>query len=389
MNHDDALPNALFQSSTHTTESAAIEMQRASNSAIERTNLSALAPVKRFEANQSVAKEAEKPTAPIVDNFLPVPNRWLLFGSLGLVGSLGLGFIFLTALPHRTVIEAKARVQPTTEPQLLHSGSGGTVKSIFVQNYDSLAPKQVVASFDNRALSSEFNTLQTNIAQIRQQLNQVNEEISTLQQRQAAGNWLAFEVPQGQFEFSRRLLLDHQIELQQQLTEQQNQLAIVQQQIDDTKVYAPVAGTLYDLEIKNVGQAIEANQPIAKIVPADTTLHIKAVVSEAEASNIEVGFPTQINLNSCAYSNFGIVEGEVKAVEALTPQSAENVIGEDPTVSTTNQHIVTIEASTDISETGTQPCKLLPGAEGNVSIIAKQERFLNFFLKKLRLSRNV
>lgn len=389
MKHDDAFSNALFESSTHTTESAAIEIQKANNSAIERTNLSALAPVKRFEANQSIVKEAEKPTVPIVDDFLPVPNRWLIFGSLGLVGGLGLGFIFLTALPHRTVIKAKAKVQPTTEPQLLQSGSGGTVKSIFVQNYDSLTPKQVVVSFDNQALSAEFNTIQTNIAQSSQQLNNVNEEIAILQQRQASGNWLAFKTPQGQFEFSKRLLLEYQDELQQQLIEQQKQLASVQQQIDDTKVYTPVAGTLYDLEIKNVGQAIEANQPIAKIVPADTTLHIKAVVSEAEARNIEVGFPTQINLNSCEYSNFGILEGEVKAVEALTPQSAESFISEAPSVGNTNQHIVTIETNTDTRETGTQPCKLLPGAEGNVSIIAKQERFLNFFLRKLRLSRDV
>ncbi|MEM9806736.1 MAG: HlyD family efflux transporter periplasmic adaptor subunit [Cyanobacteria bacterium P01_D01_bin.56] len=389
MKHDDAFSNALFESSTHTTESAAIEIQKANNSAIERTNLSALAPVKRFEANQSIVKEAEKPTVPIVDDFLPVPNRWLIFGSLGLVGGLGLGFIFLTALPHRTVIKAKAKVQPTTEPQLLQSGSGGTVKSIFVQNYDSLTPKQVVVSFDNQALSAEFNTIQTNIAQSSQQLNNVNEEIAILQQRQASGNWLAFKTPQGQFEFSKRLLLEYQDELQQQLTEQQKQLASVQQKIDNTKVYAPVAGTLYDLEIKNVGQAIEANQPIAKIVPADTTLHIKAVVSEVEARNIEVGFPTQINLNSCEYSNFGILEGEVKAVEALTPQSAESFISEAPSVGNTNQHIVTIETNTDTRETGTQPCKLLPGAEGNVSIIAKQERFLNFFLRKLRLSRDV
>ena len=388
MKHDDAFSNSLFDPSTQMTDSTAIGSSRANDLAIERNGSSALAPVQRFETKQAVAKETEKPTAPIVDKFLPVPNRWLIFGSLGLAGVLGLGSVVLTALPHRAVIKAKAQVQPSTEPQLLQSASEGTVKSIFVQNYDLLAPNQVIASFENSALSTELRSVQANITQTEQQLSTVNEEIAALQQRQSSGRWLSFKTTPGQFEYSERLLLEHQSELQQQLTEQQNQLANVRQKIDNMTVQAPIAGTLYDLQVKNVGQTVEANTPIAKIIPADTTLQVKALVSEAEANNIEVGFPTQINLASCTY-NFGILEGKVKSIEKVTPQSAESFVAVDDPAVDTNQHLVTVETIANPGETGALPCKLLPGAEGEINIIAKQERFLNFFLRKLRFSTNV
>ncbi|MEO0867296.1 MAG: HlyD family efflux transporter periplasmic adaptor subunit, partial [Cyanobacteria bacterium J06642_11] len=227
----------------------------------------------------------------------------------------------------------------------------------------------------------------SSINQTKQQIVNLDEEILVLQQRQTDGNWLGLEVSQNQFEYSRSLLIEHQSELQQELAEQQLLLKNVQQRIDAMTIQSPIAGTLYDLEIRNVGQTIQANEPIAKVIPADTPLQIKALVSEAEANSIRVGLPTQIHLDSCTYSNFGILEGEVKSVESVTPQTAETFVTVD--TANTNQHIVTVEATTDPTETNAQTCKLLPGTKGQINIIAKQERVLTFFLRKLRFSNNV
>ncbi|MEM6255105.1 MAG: HlyD family efflux transporter periplasmic adaptor subunit [Cyanobacteria bacterium P01_D01_bin.156] len=388
MKHDDALSNSLFDSLNQGTESEALESDKAHKLAIDRANVvSALAPVKRFEPRQSVSENSENATVPIVDSFLPAPNRWLIIGGLGLAGVLGLSAIFLTSLPHRTIVKAKVKVEPVAEPRVLQSGAGGTVASIRVQNYDSLKPNQVIASFENPDLYSQLSELQARISQTQQQLKQLNDELIAIEERQASGRWLAFKVPQGQFEYSKRLLLDNQNELQQRLTVQQQQLANVQEQIDNTTIYTPLAGTVYDLEIKNVGQTVAAGEPIAKIISKDIPLEIKALVSDSDVNIIKVGSPTQINLASCAYSNFGILEGEVADIQALTPELAEGFTAEDGLSPNFDQHMVTIVAKPDNSRQ--QTCKVLPGVNGEVNIIARQERFLNFVLRKLRFSSNV
>lgn len=392
MKHDDTLSDPLFDSFGQLTEPTPTDTDVSDNVAIERANsssLSVLAPTQRFESKPSVAGDTEQVTAPMVDNFLPAPSRLLVMGSLGLVGVLGVGSIVLTSLPHRTVVKSKVQVQPTVEPQLLQAKTGGTVKSIYVKNFESLQPDQVIASFDNVPLYTELNNVQAKITQTKQQLNHLNTEITALQQRQASGEWLGLKPTRSQFEYSRKLLLEHQDELNVELNQQQQQLARVQQQIDNMTVRAPVAGTLYELDVRSVGQSVEANQTIAKIIPDDTTLEIKAVVAEDDAQDIRVGLPVRLNLSSCTSANFGVLKGQVKSVERATPDLVDSFITTDSLSSSANEHIVTLEAKSGTPEGGPATCKLLPGMEGEVTIIAKQERFLSFFLRKLRLSSDV
>lgn len=391
MKHDDTLSDPLFDSFGQPSESVLIDDD--ASVAIERANssssLSVLAPTQRYESKAPVAEETEQVTAPMVDNFLPAPSRWLAFGGLGIVGVLGVGSIVLTSLPHRTVVNARAMVQPTVEPQLVQAKTGGTVKSVFVKNYESLQPDQMIASFDNVPLYTELNNIQAKVNQTKQQLNHLNEEITALQQRQASGEWLGLKPTQSQFEYSRKLLLEHENELNAELAQQQQQQARVQQQIDSMIVRTPVAGTLYELEVKNVGQSIEANQTIAKIIPDDTMLEITALVSDADVSNVRVGLPVRLNLASCTSANFGILNGQVKSVERATPDVAGSFITTDSFSANANEHIVTVEAKTGTDNGGPATCKLLPGMEGDISIIAKQERFLSFFLRKLGVSSDV
>ena len=110
MKYDDASSNSMFDLPLEAIKSAAIQPVSDVDFAIERTDRSVdvsdlalkrseslvgtLAATQNYQSRQtSSSEEFQSLTPPVVTNFLPSPNRLLVFGSLGLVGALSLGAV--------------------------------------------------------------------------------------------------------------------------------------------------------------------------------------------------------------------------------------------------------------------------------------------------------
>lgn len=385
MNHDDVSMKSMFDSADQGAQSAAIKASTNVSLSTKRSNGVAisLAATQEFEAKQALADESPTLNAPVVDNFLPSPNRLLVFGSLGLVGALGLGVLASSLITHRTTITTQAVIQPANEPGVVQTSGGGTVEKLFVQNYDSVKPDQVIASLENSSLRTEIFNIEAQVSQLEEQINQVNGEIIALEGRQAtqsrdrqtqliAGDTQALA-------YSRGLLLSHRSDLSAQLNYQRNRLNQAEKKLDNLVVRAPSAGIIYSLGLNALGQSVQAEEVVAKINPEGTTLEIKASVSDVKGENIEVGYPTHIQLDNCETSAFRTLKGEVSSVEPAA----------EPMSSTDNGYTVTVAANPQTFKSDSNTCELLPGTEGEVTIITKQEKLLDFFLRKLRLQSNV
>ena len=368
MNHNDVSKSSTRDLSGQITHPSG---NRTGQLSIQQTKTAHLAVKQDFEARQVSVKDAQALSSPILDSFLPTTNRLLILGSLGLVGVLGLGVVALTVLPYRTTIQAIATVEPVDETKSIQSDIGGTVENIFVQNYEIVENDQVIASFDNPSLNKEIRNIRSQIDQLQNQIFQVENELITLRQRQ--GN----PIPDKQFQYSERLLVDHLRDLNTQLSQRRATFDKVQQQIDRMIVRAPVAGTLYGLELNTLGQPIEANETIAKLLPKDAALEIQALVPHENVNDVEVGDSARMRFNG--YNSLGYVglKGNVSSVE-----SAELVPGKE-------KYKVTVDAIPEEEQPEASQCQLLPGMEGEITVIAKQEKLLNFFLRKLRLKANV
>ena len=319
--------------------------------------------------------------------FLPVPNRVLVFGSLGLIGTLCLGTVASTFLTYRTTVKAQAIVQPVGEVQTIQANGNGNVERIFVKNYDTIKSNQQLVSLDNSSLRTEVFKIETQIAQLQKQIDQVNNELSILEQRkaaQASNRQGQLSVGEAQaFQYSKDLLLAHQSDLNVQLNYQQNLLRQAEKKIDNLTVLSTAEGTLYGLTLNTLGQSVKSNDVIAKVLPEGTALEIKASTADINTKDVEIGFPVRINLANCKSFRLRPLKGHISSVKPAAPPTSSVLLN-----TAENSYTVTVEADEQELQTNSNTCRLLPGTEGEITIILKQEKLSDFFLRKLRLRTN-
>lgn len=387
MNHDDASIDSVFDVPRQATKSTAIEPGHNFDLTVEHPqSLSlSLAATQEFDPTQATLDDGQTLRSPVVDNFLPSPNRFLIFGGLGLVSALGIGAMVSSFLTYRTIVTAQATVEPIGDIQTIQASGGGTAEKILVKNYDTITPGQIIASLDNSSLRTEIFNIQAQVTQLQEQIAQVNSEIIALEQRQAGQSrrrQTTFSTGESQaFYYSQGLLLSHRSELNTQLNYQQNRLSQAEKKIENLTISAPSGGMLYDLTLNTLGQSVQPNDAIAKIIPENATLTVTASTNNANAPSIKPGTPAQIKLSNCKPVRFSPLLGQVSSIE--------------PTVSGSNlgtveskSYKITLEPDPEALQSASSNCQLFPGIEGEVKIIAKQEKLLDFFLRKLRLKKN-
>ena len=403
MKYDDASSNSMFDLPLEAIKSAAIQPVTDVDLAIKRTDRSVdvsdlalkrseslvgtLAATQNYQSRQtSSSEEFQSLTPPVVTNFLPSPNRLLVFGSLGLVGALSLGAVASTLVTPRTTVSAQAAIEPAGEIQTIRTSTGGSVETIFVQNYETLESNQTIASLDSTSLLTEISNIQASIAQTQEQIARIGNELTSLQQRrasQAKSRQYPFTASETKlFEYSKGLLQDYQRELNIQLNQQRDQLAQVERGIDTLTVRTSTAGTLYGLTLDYSGQTVSSNEVIAKVLPDGMALEIKAVVPDSKIKHVEVGHFTHIDLSNCG-SNSDPLQGQVTSIQPVAQTPSFSTAGD----AIAQSYMVTVEANSQDADSNT--CKLLPGTKGDLTIIARQEKLSDLLLRKLRLKTNV
>ena len=379
MPHSDAFSNPIYDAPNHPLETTAT-----GPSTLEQTSLSISAPAapQSSQATSSQSRPSQALPIPELDKVLPFPSRGVTLSSFLLAAVLGTGALALTMLPYTTTVKAEAVVAPAGAVQPIRAGVEGTVETLVVQNYETLSKGQVLTSLESLPLRAEMANIEAQIVQLQTQMTEVDSQITALEQRQVTNP--AGTQPQ-LLEYPKKVLLDHQGELKTSLEQRRKQLAQVQQNIEKLVVYAPAAGTLYDLKLNAPGQDVSADATIAKIIPTGVPLQIKAVIPDSEIKKVEVGHPTYMALSNCAPVSFGPMRGNVSSIE-----STESGTGSGTNfVSTRDSYVVTVAAQTQALQAGPRTCNLLPGMKGKLTIITRQERLLNLFLRKLRLQAGI
>ena len=392
MNHDDAIPDSRLDLPMQPAKLTTTELVTDIELAIEQVKSpsGALAPTEPL--SQQPPKQQTLPTSPVVDSFLPSPNRLLIFGGLGLVSLLGISAIASNFIPHTTSVKVQALIEPVGETQPVQSGSGGVVETISVQEHQPIQAGEVITSFKNPELQAEIFQAERKIAGVEEQINQTDGQIAALERRRSAeSTWLQQLTTEGlsaqdnriQFENSKTQLLAHRSKLDDQLEQEQQQLKQLQQQQDNLTIRSPKEGTIYNLTVTQPRQTVGPDVTIAEIIPNEVDLEIKALVADTAIETIEVGHPTQMRLSECPAFQFGSLHGQIRSIAPVQPAPDDSSALAAP-----QQHTVTVNNNMSPLQAGSRTCELLPGMQGELTIIVKQEKLLNFLLRKLRLQTN-
>jgi multidrug efflux pump subunit AcrA (membrane-fusion protein) len=186
----------------------------------------------------------------------------------------------------------------------------------------------------------------------------------------------------------REKLLQQRVEMANQITTNDREIAQIAIELKATPILAPIAGTIQELNLRNQSQVVRPGDRVAQIVPQDARLEIKAIVTPADIDNVRVGQTVQMRVSACPYTDRGILGGKVTHVAADTKAIEKNGGNNAPQqaqIAANGIYEVTIEPDTLTLGNGATKCQIRSGMEGRVDIISKEETVMQFLLRKARL----
>jgi multidrug efflux pump subunit AcrA (membrane-fusion protein) len=176
--------------------------------------------------------------------------------------------------------------------------------------------------------------------------------------------------------------IQKRIELDRELTENKRELRQTEIALRQTHITATVGGIITKLSLRNSGQVVKLGDEIAQIVPSGNALAIDTNISPAEIGKLKRGQRVEMQVSACPYPEYGTLTGTVDRISADTIQSP-SAIETKPTISA---YKVTIKPKSLELVRGQKKCQIRLGMEGKTEIIAGEETFLQFLLRKAGLS---
>jgi HlyD family type I secretion membrane fusion protein len=292
---------------------------------------------------------------------------------------------------NRSVISAKAELtlsqrkfqdlQLTTQSELRETEAALELAKKDLVRFQSLANTGAIAEGQIDTKIAALKTATAKWERAKANINPSGAEVAIATERiakeQAMGSSSLASINK-----EREALIQQRIEIQKQLQRDRRELQQVQQNLSQTQITAPTAGTVLKLNLRNSNQTVRSGEEIAQIVPSNTKLVIKAMVAAQDISKVEIGQKAQMRVSACPYPDFGTLKGQVKAIapDAIATSTNSNQLD------TSNRfYEVTVQPERLTLGEGDRQCQIQFGMEGRIDIISKEETALQFILRKARL----
>jgi multidrug efflux pump subunit AcrA (membrane-fusion protein) len=168
------------------------------------------------------------------DEFLPPVGRWIIFGGIFIVASVGLAVPLGSVAKYKETVKAQASLRPAGELRIVQAATEGQILNIAVEENQTVKKGELIATIDDSHLQTKKSQLQNNIQQARQQLAQINAQISALNsQIQAESNHSDRAVASAKAELERRLRAyrDQQIVTAAEVGEAEANVRVAQQEL--------------------------------------------------------------------------------------------------------------------------------------------------------------
>jgi HlyD family type I secretion membrane fusion protein len=138
-----------------------------------------------------------------------------------------------------------------------------------------------------------------------------------------------------------------------------------------SEVLAPTSGIVNKLFVTTIGGVVKSGDPLAQIVPIDTSIAVEARLAPTDRAEVWPGLPAVVKISAYDYSVFGGLKGKVVDI---SPDVLQDEKGQP-------YFRVRLEASS--SNFGPDR-PVVPGMIADVDIIAGQQSVMSSLLRPLR-----
>lgn len=220
------------------------------------------------------------------------------------------------------------------------------------------ASKHEFFSQDNQVieLENEKNIQQSKIQELNAQLEQVRKEYQVFEQS------------------FRRNVLDELRKANEQVEQLTLEVEKNQQRQEYSEIYAPVDGTIQQLQTYTIGGVVTTAQPLMTIVPLGEQLEIEAMVSNKDIGFISEGQDVTVKIEAFPYTRYGYLTGKVKYLSFEAVQDEKLGLVFPVTIVMEKSHL-TIEK---------KEVSLIAGMAVSAEIKTGERRVIDYLLSPLR-----
>ncbi|WP_111493554.1 HlyD family type I secretion periplasmic adaptor subunit [Marinobacter bohaiensis] len=159
-----------------------------------------------------------------------------------------------------------------------------------------------------------------------------------------------------------------------ELARVREQLAGLNSQLQQTRLYAGMAGTVKAIDVTSIGGVIRPGETILDIVPEGDQLFVETRIAPRDIAHIHEGDDAIIKLSAYDFVIYGGIRGRV---EHISPDALTNEDDESYYLA----HVV--GDSGDWGAASWQGKPLIPGMQAQVDILAGKKTILQYWLKPL------
>jgi multidrug efflux pump subunit AcrA (membrane-fusion protein) len=195
-------------------------------------------------------------------------------------------------------------------------------------------------------------------------------------------------------------LHQQRIALENQLHRDQKELQQIFTEIQKSIIRTMEAGTITSMELRNTGQVVNPGQAIARILPKNASLVIKARVAADDISKVSVckekkvsdcqNGKVQMKISAYPYPDYGVLRGAVRQITADTIPQGNTGQGISQIAKQNSPYYeVTIEPEKQYISKSNRSYPIQVGMEVTADIISKEETLMKFILRRARLLTDV
>ena len=250
---------------------------------------------------------------------------------------------------------------------------------------DLLAEVELEVQQQQQELKAARANLQRSFAALEPSTAEIEMAIERIEQVKKSGQATLAGLKQ-----EKDSLLQQRIELNKQLEQDTEELRQVNTDLDKTNIIATEVGTVSELKLRNSGQTVQSGQEIARIVPSNAALEIRATVPPQDISKLKTNQRVQMKISACPYPDYGTLDGMVSQIASDITQVQNSNTSNDSSARKPEPAFFEVSISPNDSSfgRGKNICSLQSGMEGTADIITKEETVLKFLLRKARLISN-
>ena len=157
----------------------------------------------------------------------------------------------------------------------------------------------------------------------------------------------------------------------------ERQLAAVDGRLRDTalarqqtRLLAPVDGTVVETKLRYPGQVLQPGEVVATLAPRGQPLAVKIQLPSRDVAPLRPGQRAYLRVGSCPHTDYGVLNGHIQAI------AADVVDG---------HYAITINPAADHLARGQRRCALRAGMELEADLVIRRGTVMGLLLRKLRL----